>query len=267
MTKFLKPTIYGMIALVGLGSFVFGRDVLSYVRTSASSVREAVKSEVPIEFEVQRARDMVENLVPDIRRCMHVIAEQQVDVEALRKEIDTRNLAMADQKKAILALRSDLSTGDTQFVYLNRTYSAGEVERDLAHRLDRYKIAKETLEREDKILHAREKALVANQNKLEGMLGSKQDLEVKIEQLEARLKSVEAAETVSTLEIDNSQLTRAKSLIKELNKQLDVKVRLLDAEGKFTGLIPVEAEEVPVRDIAAEVDTYFGDEPGDDIEL
>ncbi|WP_417390191.1 hypothetical protein [Gimesia sp.] len=36
------------------------------------------------------------------------------------------------------------------------------------------------------------------------------DLEVQIEQLEARLKSVQAAETVSNLQIDNSQLTQAK---------------------------------------------------------
>ena len=80
-----------------------------------------------------------------------------------------------------------------------------------------------------------------------------------IEQLEARLKSVQAAQITSTIEFDDSQLSRAKILIRELNKQLDVRTKLMDAEGKFSGLIPVESAKVPVEvNIAKEIDDYFG---------
>lgn len=112
-------------------------------------------------------------------------------------------------------------------------------------------------------MKAREKALDANREKLENMLSAKMDMEVQIEQLEARLKSVQAAETVSNLEIDNSQLTRAKSLIKDLNKQLDVKEKLLDAEGKFTGLIPVDTKVEEKRDVVKQMDEYFKLNRGD----
>jgi hypothetical protein len=47
-------------------------------------------------------------------------------------------------------------------------------------------------------------------------------------------------------------------LIDELNKQLDVKEKLLDAEGKFAGLIPVEGQDdVSLEAISEDIDQYF----------
>ncbi|QDT30514.1 coiled-coil domain-containing protein [Gimesia panareensis] len=265
MLFFGKKILIGAAVLATLGTFVFGRDVISYMKTAGTSVRDAVKSEVPVDFEVERARKMVEDLVPDIRRCMHVIAEQQVDVETLQQEMHESELAMKQQKEAMFTLRSDLESNDTEFVYASRTYSKDDIRSDLAQRFDRFKVASETLKRNQQILKAREKALDANREKLENMLSSKMDLEVQIEQLEARLKSVQAAETVSNLQIDNSQLTRAKSLIRDLNKQLDVKEKLLDAEGKFTGLIPVDTKAEEKRDVVKQMDEYFKLKSGDKV--
>ena len=263
MIFFCQKFVIGAAVLATLGTFVFGRDVVSYMKTAGNSVRQAVKAEVPVDFEVERARKMVEDLVPDIRRCMHVIAEQQVDVESLQNEIHESELAMKQQKEAMFTLRSDLESKDTEFVYASRSYTKDEVRNDLAQRFDRFKIATDTVKRNSQILRAREKALDANREKLENMLSSKMDMEVQIEQLEARLKSVQAAETVGNLEIDNSQLTRAKSLIKDLNKQLDVKEKLLDAEGKFTGLIPVDTQVEEKRDVVKQMDAYFKLKTGD----
>ena len=82
-----KKAVIGVAAAAVLSTLVFGRDALSYVKTFGSSARDAIKAEVPLEFEIQRARDMVGNLVPDIRKCMHVIAEEEVNVEHLSKDI------------------------------------------------------------------------------------------------------------------------------------------------------------------------------------
>ena len=253
----IKKALIGTAITAILGTFVFGRDVFSYAKTWGTSVRDAVKAEVPIEFEVERARKMIEDLVPDMRNCMHVIAEQQVDIENLNESISQRATELAKQKEAILTLKTDVDSGDTKFVYASRTYTTDEVKRDLSQRFERFKVAEQTLKREQQILSAREKALAANQDNLEGMLVTKQDLEVQIEQLEARMKAVRAAETISTVEIDNSNLSRAKALIRQLNKQLDVKEKVLDAEGKFAGLIPVEMKTDVPENIGQQVDAYF----------
>ena len=60
----IKKLIVATGAAALLSTFVFGRDVVSYAKTFGSNVREAVKSEIDLEFEVDRARQMVEELMP-----------------------------------------------------------------------------------------------------------------------------------------------------------------------------------------------------------
>lgn len=247
------------MALAGLlGTFVFGREAVSYVRAGCHNLRNAVKAEVPIQFEIERARTLVDQLIPDIRQCMHVVAEQQVDLDDRRVSLLQRESDVSKQKEAILSLRTDLGTGKSTFVFARTSYSAADVKRDLASRFERFKVAEEVLSADRKILTAREQTLAANREKLEGMMQAKKELEVKLEQLQARMHTVEAAETVSRLAIDDSNLSHARKLISDLNRQLDVKQKMLDVEGKFVGMIPVEsvAPQVPA-DLDQQIDAYF----------
>lgn len=256
----IRKALMGTAIAALLGGFIFGKDLFSYARTSASSVRNAVKAEVPLEFEIERAREMVENLVPDIRRCMHMIAEQQVDIERMQENMEEKQASLGTQKKAILALRSDLASGETEYVYASRRYSSEEVRRDLSSRFERFKVAEASLERDAQILAAREKALKANEQKLEKMLDAKQELEVQVVQLEARLKTLQATETAVSVEFDDTQLSRAKTLINELNRQIDVREKVMAADGRLDGEIPVETENVVPSNLTNEIDSYFGDD-------
>ena len=254
----LRKTILGL-GLAGLvGVFVLGHEAVSYVRTGCQNIRNSVKAEVPIEFEMERARTMVDQLVPDIRQCMHVVAEQQVDIERIHEQLIAKESDLGKQKQAIMALRTDLSSGKGAYVYARFSYSADDVKRDLSARFERFKAAEEVLAADRKILSAREQTLVANREKLDSMMQAKKDLEVKLEQLMARIHTVKAAETVSKLAIDDSNLSHARKLIAELNKQLDVKQKMLDVEGKFVGLIPVDTIAPPVAvDLDKQIDAYF----------
>ena len=254
-----KLGVMGLAASGLVGSFLFGRDATSYLRTGFRNVRNAVKAEVPLEFEMERARNIVEQLIPDIRNCMHVVAEQQVETENQRVEIAQREATAAKQREAILSMRTDLTSGKDTLVYANHIYSLDEVKRDLAARFERLKAAEETLSADRQVLKAREQSLAANRQKLESMVQAKKDLEVKLEQLQARIHTVKAAETISRLAIDDSNLSHANKLITDLNKQLDVKQKMLDVEGKFVGLIPVEkaSQSVPA-DLDKQIDDYFG---------
>jgi peptidoglycan hydrolase CwlO-like protein len=258
----IKKALMGTAIAAVVGGLVFGRDLFSYAKTAGNQVREAVKSEVPLDFQIDRARKLVEELVPEIRKYMHEIAEQQVEIERLTGEIGEKQARLDQQKDAVLALKADLASGKDTFVYASasRTYSADEVRRDLGRRFERFKVAASTLDKERQILNARQRTLEANQKKLEELLNSKQDLQVQIAELEARWKSIQAVESFSTLEIDDSRLARAKSLIAELDKQLDVKDHLLAAEGKLTGEIPVEVDAIPdeTTDVSRQIDAYFG---------
>ena len=83
----IKKAILGVGVLLIAGLVLFGTGAFSYVRTSAGLVKESVHNSVPIEFQIQRARDMIDDLVPEIRKNMHVIAKEEVEVTHLEQQI------------------------------------------------------------------------------------------------------------------------------------------------------------------------------------
>src|SRR3954453_21229336 len=101
----IRKTVIGIGSLGLLSVLFFGRDAASYVRTSFGWVKDSVKSSVPVEFEIDRARRMVKNLVPDIRKNMHVIAQEEVEIERLDKEIARTDTAMPRDKAEMMRLK------------------------------------------------------------------------------------------------------------------------------------------------------------------
>lgn len=255
----IKKTLMAGAALVAVAALLYATEAGSYAMTYLRRAGHAVKQSVPLEIELERARSAVGELLPDIRQNMHVIAEEEVEVAHLRESITEANSSLDEQRADILALRRDLDKGDDVFQYAGRSYDRQEVKADLARRFERFRNAEDIVKSKEKILVAREKSLQANRDKLEGMIAARRDLEVQVENLEARLRMVQAAQTSSSVNFDDSQLARAKNLIGDLRKRLDVAQRMLDAEGRFTDLIPLNEAAVP-EDILEQIDEHFGSE-------
>ena len=116
----LKKIVIGTTSLALAGGLLLGSDACSYLRTFGGQVREAVKSEISVEFELDRIRDEVDNLVPEIRRHMTIVAEQSVDVKDLERDLTDKEASLGKQKDAILALRSDLESGEPDPFRLHR---------------------------------------------------------------------------------------------------------------------------------------------------
>jgi hypothetical protein len=252
----IKKAILAVVGLGLVGGLFFGRDAASYFRTSCGWVKDSVRESVPMDFEIDRARRMVKELVPDIRKNMHVIAKEEVEVENLKKQIAQMESKLGKDKSELVRLKTDLGTGNDVFQYAGRKYTVNQVKADLANRFERYKTTDATLASLKDIQVARERSLAAAREKLEGMLAAKRKLEVDVEHLEARLKMVEAAETTSDYEIDDSRLSRVKELIGDLRTRLDVAERLTSAEGSFHDEIPLTEETAP-ENIVDEVTEYL----------
>jgi tRNA U34 5-carboxymethylaminomethyl modifying GTPase MnmE/TrmE len=110
---------------------------------------------------------------------------------------------------------------------------------------------------------ARERSLLAAREKLEGMLAAKRQLEVEVENLEARRQMIAAAETTSEFQFDDSHLGRVKELIADLGARLDVADKMVAAQTDYHDEIPLD--EPSEENIVEQVSRYFG-EP-DDSEL
>ncbi|MDB5386746.1 MAG: signal peptide-containing protein [Planctomycetaceae bacterium] len=254
----LKKTLIGAFTAAVLASLVLGWDTWSYLKTSVSSVRHAIKREVPLEFEIQRARNMVGQLDGEVRKCLHVIAEEEVNVESLKKELDSQVAQHDLQKEQILVQRKSLELKQATYTFGGKIYTVSDVQRDLADRFSRYQTVEETLASRRQVLAARDKSLVAARKKLDAMLDAKERLQVDIENLEAKMKTLDAAQVASSIEVDDSQVSQARRLISELSKRVEVEQKLLDGAGNLSGLIPIEVASEARPDVTAQIDSYFG---------
>lgn len=255
----LKKAIIGGLALTLVAGVMLGSDFGSYFRTMKRRAHDAVKSEMNLDFEVDRARTMIEDLVPTIEEYQEVVVKQQFELKRMEESIAKQEALLDEGKQAIVARRLDLKTDDKQvFVFKKRSMKRREVLRDLQDCMDRYKAADEALARDKAISYAKRDQLRANQGTLESYIGQKKELELAVAQLEARIEQLHAEEAMSTLAIDDSKLSKLKQHIQDLNDQIDVRAAMVDAEGSYNGgLIPVGQEETPDRDIAEEIDDYF----------
>lgn len=252
-----KKLFVGVGIAVGLALLFFGRDTLSYLRTSAAAVKGAVRGNVPVEFEIQRARQMIRDLEPEVRRNMHAIAKDEVELKHLEERIGQLESRLAKEKEAILRLKKDLenSTPKECFEYGGRKYTAAQVRQDLANRFERYKTGEAALAQWRKLHETRQQTVAANRQRLEGMLAARRQLEVEVERLEAQRQMLAAVETTSQTTFDDSQLGRVKELIDDLRTRLEVSEKLLAAEGTLQGEIPLHG--ASSGDILEEVNRYF----------
>jgi len=255
----IKKAVLGAALSAGALYLAFGTSAPSYVMTAFHRVRHNAKDAVPVQFEIERARQQIANLEPAIKDNIEILARAEVDVEYLNREIAATQANLASEKKALLALRESLETGDFRLAgHGHVRYTADEVKWDLARRLDRYRNVNKILEEKEATLKAREKSVIAARKLLMEMAAQKQTLLTKLEKIEAHLKMIEATRATNEFDFDDSALARAKQSVSELEKRLEVLDRKAEMEGRFvdSGTLPVGLE--PDRDVVREIDDEFG---------
>ena len=251
----IKKLVVSVLAVAVVGGLVMGSNLGSYVTTSCERVAQTVEESVPMEFQIDRARKMVRDLEPEIRRSMHVIAKEEVEVEQLDRRIETSEAKSSKDKSQIMRLQSDLQTGKSVFRYAGHSYSTQDVKQDLARRFARFKTSDATMGSVRDMRDARQSNLDAVRKKLTAMMTSQRQLQVEVENLEAKLKLVEVAQASSDLQFDDSQLARAKSLMADIRAKLNVAAKLANADTNFQDEIPLDGP--APEDIVDQVAEYF----------
>jgi chromosome segregation ATPase len=252
----IKKSLLGAALGASALYLAFGTSAPSYVRTAFHKVRDNAKSSVPVQFEIDRAREEIASLGPAIKDQIENLARAQVEVEHLDREIVVIRTNLGNEKKVLTALRESLNTGDFKLAG-NVTYTADEVKAELKHRWDHYKQVGELLKDKEETLKAKQKAVVAARQQLSQMAAAKQALLTKLAGIEARLKMIQSTKESNEFSFDDSALARAKASVAELEKRLDVMARTAEMEGEYAGAtIPVIVE--PGRDVLKEMDAEFG---------
>jgi len=251
----IKMGILGLAGLAVVGGLVFGSELVSYVTSSTKMVRTAVKDSVPIEFELQRARDLLEEIIPELQTNVRMIAQEEVEIDRLNSQIKHHQASLEDEQARVTRLRSALQTERVHYTFGGYDYTRRQVKEELANRFNRFKEANIILTTQQRLLTTRGKSLQAAIQMLEKTKSQKVRLENRIAALESQYRLVKAASVGSKIQLDNSKLAQTEKLISNIKKRLDVAERVLAHEANFVESIPVDV--IDEEDLLVEVDNYF----------
>lgn len=257
VTKWIKRGVILGVGLCVVGTFLFGGELISYCRSSANSVREAVKSSVPTEFELRRARDMLEEIIPEMQANIRLIAQEEVEIASLKDDIAQSKVAIAEERERIQKVSAILTNVHlTSYRVGDLQYTREQLKEDLARRFDLFKEAEVVLSGKQRLLASREKSLSAAMQLLERTRTEKALLAQKIEALESKHRYIQTASVGTALEeFDNSKLVKTEKLIAQIKKRLDIAERVLAHESRFVQPIPVDT--ISEDDLLTQVQEYF----------
>ncbi len=249
----VKKGLLGAALAAGALYLVFGTSAPSYVRTAFHKVRHNAKDAVPVQFEIDRAREEIERLEPAIKECLETAVRTEVEVEHLDKEIVIVKGNLAQEEKKLLALRDDLKSGTFRLT-TGSTASADEAKVQLARRLDHYRNVKQILAQKEATVDAKRKIMESARQQLITMRSQKEELRTKLQGIEAQLKLIEAKKQTNEFNIDDSALSRAQQTVNDLERRVEIQSRMAD-EGRY---IDSTVLGEPGRDVVKEIDEEFG---------
>lgn len=250
-----KKSLMGL-GLLAVGSYLWmGTSVGSYVATGYHQTKAYFQGQVPIEFEIKRAKHLVDQLVPDIHKTKKAIAEDEVKIRRLESEVAKMDENLDSERSAILALKETLAKGLTSYRIGHQTVSHDALRGELNRRFNSYRRAEGVLEAKNQILVSQRNQLEATKDQYNNLIQSKQELETELATLEAKLKMVEAKKAENHLQIDDSELSRVRELINNINDRIEVEVKLSESDGKL--IKQIRTEDIPPVDLESQIDTYF----------
>jgi chromosome segregation ATPase len=254
-----KIGIASVVVLAGLVLFTT-TSLGSYAKLAWKKGTQGIKHQIPPEVEIERLRDEISQLGPDLNKNVNALAQEYVAIENLREDIKQTRANLDGQKKNILTMREDLNgKSETDKIEYNGTrYSVVKVKAKLSRDWESYKQAEASLKAKEELLEAKEQSLAAAREQINAMRAKKEQLEVQLAQMEAELKTLRVAETRGSFKIDGSRLAHIESSMAELRDRVKVAQKESELSAEFkTDMIEVE-KKVQTADVLKEIDSHFG---------
>lgn len=261
----LKKLVIACLAVM-VGLFVLKRTELgSYIRVWWKKAGEGVCKQVPIETEIERLRDDLSRLGNDTRSHFDAIAEEEVAIEKLEKEVKAMHASLERKERNIRTMRDDLKTSDAEFItYGDTPYKRRDVEKQLKRDWASYQRSENELKIKEQLLDAKKDSLNAAKEQLQAMQDTRAELAQKLETLEAELRSVRVAQTRSKFHIDDSGLSRVKEGVEKIEDRIAVERKKLDHEADLVSG-PIRPDQKSTKDFMKDIDARFGGKAKDKV--
>jgi chromosome segregation ATPase len=258
---FKKLVVASLAVLAGLMIW-HKTSVGSYMNFAWKKAKATASNSVPLEWEIERLREEVANLVPDMKKQLSSIAEEKVAIERLGKEITVAQTNLKEQEENIKQMRADLKNvkpDQTTVSYGDRNYKVERVKEKLARDWQTFRLAEDNLKNKEQLLEARKASLDAALQKLAEMKTRKEQMEVEVAKLELKLKELRVVEARNKFHVDDSQLSKCQQMLDDINARIDTEITTNALQGQFVNdQIPV-GDKVKAAKAIEEIDQRYGE--------
>ena len=259
MLRWIKYGV-GAVVVVGVAGWtLLGSNFGTYIRTTTNAAQEAARNAVPVEFELRRASDMIEAILPDLQSQVRMIAQEEVEVAALTSDIEASQKRLNSEHKTLAMLRGKMRTQQVSYSVNGRNVERRLLTEQLHQRFERFKQGELAFASKQKLLEKRHDGLNAALAMLDKMRHRKAELEQKVEALAAQHRLVQASAIESGKLIDGSRLSEADQLLSQIETRLAVAQRVLAHEQDIFAVSTAD-ELVDEEQLLTELDDYFDDE-------
>ena len=256
----MKKLILGVVGVVMVAGLLFGGNFIPYAQTAYDKASRSIEQQVPISFQIDAAKKQLENIGPEIDDMNLQIAKEKVSIKKLESSIERQEDSLEKSRREMMTLRSHVDSGDEFYVAANsKAYTTTRVKEELRTRLSIHKTAVATMDKDQKVLELREKALDAALERLAEARSQKTELALQIEHLTAQNRMNEVVKTASKLDqFDNSQLARTRSMIEDISARLETEQEMLSMMPTNYGQIPVSSDSsIADTDVLDDMDAFF----------
>lgn len=166
MFKFIgKSILFGTLGAGALG-LLYGKDqVLAWARQGKETLKNEISEIQGMNSELHSIEGRVGDLEGEVRRLKESAIREEVEVQHLDAETQQRQKQVEKLKANLEKAQSLLTSGGERFRIGNGEYARTEVERDVADKIELYKVQQETLGQLQATLETHRSALaIAREN-------------------------------------------------------------------------------------------------------
>lgn len=258
MFKKLMLTALAVVA----GLFILNHTRLgTYGQTAWGKIKNTAKQQVPLEFELERVKQQVAQLVPDMRNHLRTVAEEMVAVDQLKEQVTVARANLAKQTDAVRALATELKSGNERISISGRTYNRTRASEKLSADVRACQRLEEEIKAQEQLLEHKERALESTKEQLASIKTQRQQLDVEIARLEAELKAVRLAQTKSKVAFDDSRLSHIKASLTDIRTRLNVEQKTMDLHRQFADeVVPPAPQTKSAADAVKEAEAFLSGE-------
>jgi len=215
--------------------------VIAWARQGKETIKNEISEIQGMSAELRSIEGRIGDLEGEVRRLKESAIREEVEVQHLDAETQQRQKQVEKLKANLEKAQSLLTSGGERFRIGNAEYTRSEVERDVADKIELYKVQQETLGQLHATLDTHRSALaIARENvsrgdALKGELASKvRLLQAKLEKHRAREVYADAVATDFDARDINTEIGEVRSLFAKFETKLEVKSRMLDERMKVS---------------------------------